>query len=256
MSRDSSADSQVHLADEADREREQSALSADSVDEEQDPAAFDQTFGLRNVDTEVNLRDLTSFPYLRSPDGDVVLNVSVSERCECGAPRMCAHSVFFSGLSVCLSVCLSIVALSMHRCLGFRDFFSSFSAPAQQTRLVLSGLRGSCRKSPLHTVTRRESRRQGGREGDTVRERDLGTDAHTNRDAQTDRKTRTHTYTRARAHTHTHTQVSAIKVSRKEKREILGLYPCTAPASYVLPSRVALVREAEVREVAAASSPG
>ena len=108
MSRDdSSADSQVkdfHLADEADRERELSALSADSVDEEQDPAAFDQTFGLRNVDTEVNLRDLTSFPYLRSPDGDVVLNVSVSERCECGAPRMWAQSVLFSE---CLPVRLS-----------------------------------------------------------------------------------------------------------------------------------------------------
>ena len=74
------------------------------MDEEQDLAAFDHTFGLRNVDKEVNLRELTSFPYLRSPDGDVVLNVSVSERCECGAPRMWAQSVLFSE---CLPVRLS-----------------------------------------------------------------------------------------------------------------------------------------------------
>ena len=111
----------------------------------------------------------------------------------------------FFGLSVCLSVCLSIVALSMHRCLGFRDFFSSFSAPAQQTRLVLSGLRGSCRKSPLHTVTRRESRKQGEREGDTLRERDLGTDAHKQRRTDGQKDSHAHVHARARAHTHTHT---------------------------------------------------
>ena len=115
-----------------------------------------------------------------------------------------------------------------------------------------------------HHCTRSHADRAGESEGGRVIhfEREIWAQTHTNRDAQTDTKTRTHTYTRARArththtHTHTHTQVSAIKVSRKEKREILGLYPCTAPASYVLPSRVALVREAEVREAAAASSPG
>ena len=110
----------------------------------------------------------------------------------------------FFGLSVCLSVCLSIVALSMHRCLGFRDFFSSFSAPAQQTRRVLSGLRGSCRKSPLHTVTRRESRKQGEREGDTLRERDLGTDAHKQRRTDGQKDSHAHVHARARTHTHTH----------------------------------------------------
>ena len=80
----------------------------------------------------------------------------------------------------------------------------------------------------------------------------MGTDAHKQRRTDGQRDTHAHAHVRAR----THTQVSAIKVSRKEKREILGLYPCTAPASYVLPSRVALVREAEVRAAAAASSPG
>ena len=160
----------------------------------------------------------------------------------------------FFGLSVCLSVCLS----SLYLCIDVWVFaiFSPVFVP-------LHSKPGGCYRDCAvhvenHHCTRSHAERAGDRGGGRAIqfEREIWAQTHTNRDAQTDRKTRTHTYTRARAHTHTHTQVSAIKVSRKEKREILGLYPCTAPASYVLPSRVALVREAEVREAAAASSPG
>ena len=160
----------------------------------------------------------------------------------------------FFGLSVCLSVCLS----SLYLCIDVWVFaiFSPVFVP-------LHSKPGGCYRDCAvhvenHHCTRSHAERAGDRGGGRAIQFEREIWAQTRTQTETHRRTErlARTRTRARAHTHTHTQVSAIKVSRKEKREILGLYPCTAPASYVLPSRVALVREAEVREAAAASSPG
>ena len=155
--------------------------------------------------------------------------------------------------SVSLSVCLS----SLYLCIDVWVFaiFSPVFLPLHSKQDWC--YRDCAVHVENHHCTRSHAERAGDRgKGGRYTSREIF--GHRRTQTETHRRTQrlARTRTSARARTHTHTQVSAIKVSRKEKREILGLYPCTAPASYVLPSRVALVREAEVRAAAAASSPG